>query len=322
MINRLYISHCEERGVVLKTDVQLHELTSFHIGGSALYFYSAKNEHDVVTCVNAAQLFRIKVCMIGGGSNILVADKGFDGLVLRLDCTDVLIHEDVMNVGAGCVTAQIASQSASAGLTGFEWAAGIPGRIGGAIYGNAGAMNGEMKDVVKSTRSMNMQTGKITLLQNAECAFEYRHSIFKNNGEIILSCELQLSSGIVAESQKKIREALSYRNTTQPKKYGSSGCMFKNYVLDEHDIPRLRSLSIPESMLLSRRISAGWLIDQSGGKGMQKGGAVVSSVHGNFIVNRENATASDVYMLAQTVKRLVKSKFDILLEEEVCYIGF
>lgn len=307
-------------GVQIQRDVPLGSCTSFHIGGNAALFATVDSEDQLDEVLRLVREEGVRVCVLGGGSNVLISDDGFDGLVINMQITDVKFSGNRLRVGAGATTAQLGGQCVARGLSGMEWAVGIPGRIGGAIVGNAGAMGGEMKDVIVSVRSIDIETGEIRERMNNECVFEYRGSIFKTLHEVIVSCEMELVAGDVQVLQEKLRDNLGYRNTTQPKRFGSSGCMFKNYEPREDELERLAGYGIPQNMLDARRISTGMLVDQAGCKGMRVGEAMISEDHGNFVINRGAATAAHVRELVEKVKCCVRDKYGIELTEEVRYI--
>ncbi len=317
-----FVTQLKTQQIAVKRDVPLSSFTSFHIGGPAKYFAVVEDEKNLVLLLKLAREHEIPVFIMGGGSNVLVADEGFDGLVVHCQLHQIKFDDCVVHVDSGVMTAQLAGKTVVQGLAGLEWSVGIPGRIGGAIRGNAGAMGGEFRDVITSVRYID-DHGDIHERSNEACEFGYRESIFKKTKDIILGCTIQLSRGDKNESQKKMRDYLSHRNTTQPKGFGSSGCMFKNYECgDDEEIERLRGLGVPDGMLESKRISAGWLVEHAGAKGVKVGGAEVSDVHGNFVVNAGDATAENVRDVVNQVKQKVKDVFGLDLHEEVQYIGF
>ena len=311
----------KEREVTVQHNVPLSSYTSFHVGGPAKYFAVIEREDDLVGVMKIARDNDIDVFVMGGGSNVLVSDEGFDGLVIHCQIADVRFDGNRVHVGSGAVTAQLAAQTVSRGLTGLEWSVGIPGRIGGAIRGNAGAMGGEFRDVITSVRYLD-NNGVVQEKDNAGCVFNYRESIFKTTKDIILSCTIELQTGDRAESQMMMREYLMHRNTTQPKGFGSSGCMFKNYECTDDEVEALAGKGIPQGMLDARRISAGWLVEHASAKGVSVGDVQVSDVHGNFVVNKGRATAGDVRACVDIVKQKISETFGVDLIEEVQYIGF
>lgn len=281
-------------------NVSLKNYTTFKIGGRAKYFFVAKTKENLIAAIKTAKKDNLPFFILGGGSNILVADKGYGGLVINFQFAICNFQNSKVIVGAGLPLGKLVNSSARRGLSGLEWAAGVPGQVGGAINGNAGAFEGSMADIVESVEIFDLRNQKIKNFKNNDCKFSYRASIFKDNSNlIILSCKLQLKSGDKKTIKEKIQEYLDYRNERHPKE-PSAGSVFKNV----GDIP------------------AALLIDQSGLKGKKIGGAQISKIHPNFIVNLDGAEAKDVLRLINLVKKRVKEKFGISLEEEIQFLGF
>ncbi|OGH91209.1 MAG: UDP-N-acetylenolpyruvoylglucosamine reductase, partial [Candidatus Magasanikbacteria bacterium RIFOXYD12_FULL_33_17] len=231
------------------------------------------------------------------------------------------LENDILQVDAGCITVAVARESVRLGLTGFEWGIGVPGTIGGAVRGNAGAMGGDMKGNIEKVEVYRQ--GEILELQNEECEFTYRESIFKNNNDVVLRVWLKLakSNEESKDLMKKAIENIAYRNATQPQGFASSGCIFKNVIVNEQLITNNEQM-IPQEFLDKGVISAGWLVDNAGCKELKIGKAQVSEKHANFIVNLGGATAEDVKNLIDEVKEKVYNKFKINLETEVQEIVF
>ncbi len=251
-------------------NIPLKKYTTFKIGGPAKYFFTAKNKFNLLKAVQEAKKRRLPFFILGGGSNLLVSDKGYHGLVIKFQNPKL-------------------SQLVNKGL---EWAVGIPGTVAGSIWGNTGAFGKSMKDVVKSVEIFDVKKEKIIRLKNRECKFGYRSSIFKKNPNlIILSAEIKQKKS----NFKKIKEYLAYRRKNQPMNFPSAGSVFKN----------------PPGFL------AGELIEKCGLKGKKIGGAQISTMHANFIVNLGKATAQDVLSLVKLIKKTVDKKFKIKLKEEI-----
>lgn len=305
----------------VKENVPLAPFTTFRIGGPARYFYIAKNSEDIVQAVQVASEFKIPYFILGAGSNILVSDKGFDGLVIKIQNAELRIQNGDVVVGAGVSNATVARATVNAGLCGMEWVVGVPGTIGGSVRGNAGCFGAEMKDVIESVKVLQITNHKsqINQLTNQQCQFGYRDSIFKHNKNlIILEVELKLQKGDQAEGDQKIKEILKKRNASQPKGL-SSGCVFKN--ADIHGGLRIYT-DLPEEFKKRGQVPAGWIIEQMGLKGKKIGDAQISSEHGNFIINIGNATAEDIIILISIIKEKARNHFGIQLEEEVQLVGF
>lgn len=296
--------------------------TTFKIGGPAKFFCEAKNEEDIRDAFKFAREKKLPVFALGGGSNILVSDKGFGGLVIKLLNSDYSVQDNKIECGAGCLLAKIVSESVKAELSGLEWAAGIPGTVGGAVRGNAGAFGGKMADIVKSVKILDIHKSQISILSNEDCKFAYRDSQFKQDPNlIILSVVLELKKGEKSESEKMIKEVLEKRKEKQPSDFPSPGSFFKNPVAKSKKLIQQFETDTGQKVK-DDKIPAPWLIEECGLKGKKIGGAMVSEKHANFLVNTGNATAEDVVMLAAIIKTKVRNKFGIQLKEEVQMVGF
>ena len=305
----------------IKENVPLAQFTTFRIGGPARYFYIAKNNEDIVKTVQVALELNIPYFILGAGSNILVSDKGFEGMVIKMQNAECRMKNDIVVAGAGVSNAILAKATVDAGLTGMEWAVGVPGTIGGSVRGNAGCFGSEMKNVVKVVKVLEVKGSTIHDLRytNAQCEFKYRDSIFKHNKNlIILEVELKLQKGDQAEGDQKIKEILKKRSASQPKGL-SSGCIFKN--TDLHGGLRTYT-DLPEEFIKRGQVPTGWIVEQCGLKGKKIGGAQISLEHGNFIINTGNATAEDVIILISLIKEKARNHFGIQLEEEIQLVGF
>lgn len=266
--------------------------------------------------------------VLGAGSNVLVSDKGYEGVVIRLTGGEAKIDGEKLMVDAGVMAAQAVLKSETGGLTGFEWGIGVPGTIGGSIRGNAGCFGYEMKDVVESTDIMQMANGKwqMVTLRNSQCEFGYRDSVFKRHLDwIILSATLRLNKGDPEKIRKKIKQLIAERIEKQDIGTKSCGCIFKNVAWSRKDIVKARLLErFPEFGQFKDQpgIPAAFLIDLAGLKGRRVGKVSISPKHANFFINAGGATAEEVVMLIAIAKDLVRRKFGVLLEEEIQYIGF
>ena len=273
--------------------------TTFRIGGNADVFVSPKVE-QVADVMKLAKEYQVPVTVIGNGSNLLVGDKGIRGLVLSFgkEAEEIVLDGRCMTVSAGTILAKVAAEAAKNSLTGLEFAAGIPGTMGGAIVMNAGAYGGEMKDVLISAKVLTPE-GEVKELSNAELDLSYRHSCIPEKNYIVLEATLELMEG----DEKAIRETMAdFKNRRvdkQPLEYPSAGSTFKR----------------PEGHF------AGKLIQDAELRGYQVGGAQVSEKHCGFVINKGDATAKDVLQLISDVKKIVYEKFQVELEPEVKMIG-
>jgi UDP-N-acetylmuramate dehydrogenase len=280
-------------------NVSLKNYTTFKIGGRAKYFFIAKTKEDLIGAITTAKKIKLPFSVLGGGSNVLVSDKGFKGLVIKIENCKLKIKNCKVNVDAGVLLGKLVSAATGSGLTGLEWAAGIPGTVGGAVFGNAGAFQKSMKNVVKKVEVFDAKELRIENYELRDCRFGHRDSFFKRNKNlIILSVVLKLKKGRKSEIKKKIKEYLNYRKETHPLNYPSAGSVFKN----------------------PKGFSAGELIEKCGLKGKKIGQVQISEKHANFIVNLGNARAKDVKKLINLAKKEVKKKFKINLEEEIQFL--
>ena len=300
------------------TNEPMSKHTSFRIGGNADIFVKVKNEEQMKKVIELSQKQNEKITIIGNGSNILVKDNGIRGIVVK-NCMQEyqFISEDTIKVGSGMLNAKLAKILLDNSLAGFEFAAGIPGTIGGAIKMNAGAYGSQMQDIVVSTRYLDIEkyqknnltncnvsnpeknSSNIVQINNKEHEFAYRHSIFENKNAIILDTTLSLHKANKEEIQAKMEQNNQSRKEKQPTDKPSAGSTFKR----------------------STDFITAQLIDECGLKGLTIGGAQVSTKHAGFIVNIGNATAKDVIELTQMVKEKVYEKFNKNIELEIEIIG-
>jgi len=273
--------------------------TTFRIGGNADVFVSPK-VNQVADVIKLAKEYQVPVTIIGNGSNLLVGDKGIRGLVLSFGkkAEEIVLDGRCMTVSAGTILAKVAAEAAKNSLTGLEFAAGIPGTMGGAIVMNAGAYGGEMKDVLISAKVLTPE-GEVKELSNAELDLSYRHSCIPEKNYIVLEATLELTEGDEAVIRETMEDFKNRRVDKQPLEYPSAGSTFKR----------------PEGHF------AGKLIQDAELRGYQVGGAQVSEKHCGFVINKGDATAKDVLQLISDVKKIVYEKFQVELEPEVKMIG-
>lgn len=310
--------------VNIQKNISLAPRTTFCIGGPAKYFVAVNNEKELIEVLEFAEGNHLDFFILGGGSNILVNDKGFDGLVISIRDVKLEIKGTAVECGAGVALAKIVALSMKNGLVGMEWAAGIPGTVGGAVRGNAAAFQGSMADVVESVKVLEIQNSSFQAknYNKQDCLFQYRSSIFKKSPRlIILSVALNLQKGNQNEIREKVEAIIKKRSANQPLGMKSAGSFFVNPIVADE---KLREEFERDTGMKSmgQKIPAVWLIDQAGLKGKKIGGAMISEKHANFIVNTGNATAEDVIILTSLIKQKVRNKFKVQLQEEVCYVGF
>lgn len=305
----------------IQSGIILNKLTNFQIGGVAEYFCQPIKNEEVVEALEFANKKSLSYFILGSGTNILVSDRGFDGLVIKMSNQKSEIEGTRIIAEAGVLVSDLINAAIRNGLTGLEWAGGLPGTIGGAVRGNAGCFGSEIKDRVVKITSVN-KNGKIIERDNKACQFNYRDSVFKHSEEIILSVELGLEEGNSADIIKARDAKINYRKTRHPIDFPNIGSIFKNCPLGlvSKDIQEKFSEKIKQDPFPI--IPTAVLLDAAGLKGKEIGGAKVSEKHPNFIINFNNAKAKDVLILISLIKDRIKNQFNILLEEEVQLVGF
>ncbi len=308
---------------MFKENIPLAEFSSYRIGGPARYFFEANSISELKDALAEARKKKIKIFILAGGTNLLISDEGFDGLVVRPNFSAIEISGSRVRVEAGASMENLLQFAVSQRLSGLEWAGGLPGTVGGAIRGNAGAFGSEIKDVVTGIKSLNTKTLEEINRQKSECNFFYRTSIFKeaNGKEIILAAEFELKKGDKEALQKSVLEKIIYRRERHPLEHPNIGSIFKNVALNEvppEHLTGMKEVVKTDPFLV---VPAAHLISEAGLKGISFGGAMISPKHPNFIVNVLQARASDVKTLIELVKDRVEEKFGINLEEEIGHLA-
>ena len=284
----------------IKPEEPMKNHVTFRVGGPADFFVTPKNYEELSGVLKCCAKYEMPCYIMGNGSNLLVSDQGYRGVVIQLfrQLNDIQCEGNVIRAQAGALLSAVANRALEEKLTGFEFAAGIPGTLGGACVMNAGAYGGEMKDVLKSVTVLTREGERITLQKN-ELELGYRTSIIAQKDYIVLEAEIELEVGD-AEEIKAVMDDLKERRTTkQPLEYPSAGSTFKR----------------PEGYF------AGKLIQESGLQGFQVGGAQVSEKHCGFVINKDQATAADIAELIRQVQDRVEEKFGVRLETEVKRLG-
>ncbi|GMX58245.1 MAG: UDP-N-acetylmuramate dehydrogenase [Candidatus Yanofskyibacterium parasiticum] len=288
---------------MIKQNEPLANHCTYRIGGPARVLFLAANEREIVAGIEIAKEKNFKMMILGGGSNILFSDRGFDGLVLKLANNFIKIAEEKENravvlAGAGAPLAALVKFALDNSLAGMEWAAGIPGTVGGAIRGNAGAFGREIGASVLRVRALEISGKSVVpaIVGKEDCAFGYRESVFKRNKNLVITAaKFVLEKGNANEIADKIKECAEKKRISQPLDFPSAGSVFKN----------------PEGFFAAK------IIEDCGLKGRSAGGAQISEKHANFIVNRGNAKADDVLALIAQIKAAAKEKFAVDLKEEI-----
>jgi UDP-N-acetylmuramate dehydrogenase len=302
----------------------LASLTTFRIGGEAEYFAEVKDKKNLTQAFNWAKEKNIPPIIIGGGSNLLVNDQGVRGLVVKLSNDFYQIEPPNIICGAGLSLPQLVQLAQENSLSGLEWAVGIPGTVGGAVFGNAGAYGGQMSDIVSWVEVYDKQNNDFKKLSKNECQFSYRDSLFSHRPQFIIwAVKLSLKKDKVEKIAEKIKNITKKRAQSTPAK-PSAGCVFKNIDAQylKANNPALYSEAKEKDLIKDNLVPAGWLIDKAGLRGKQIGQAQISTKHANFIVNLGDATSEEVIMLISFVKQQVRTRFNIQLQEEIQYLGF
>ena len=305
----------------VQRNVSLKNYTTFGIGGPARYFFIARTKDDIVQAFKAARKYTIPFLNLGEGSNLLISDNGFDGLVVKMENTTYAIHNTRISAESGILFSILVRETGKRGLSGLEWAGGLPGTLGGAVRGNAGAFGGEIKDSILSVEALDRR-GIVRTLSKRKCHFVYRSSVFKKKNWIVLSAILQLKKGNKKVIQSIARDHSKYRKEKHPLEFGNAGSIFKN--CDLKTIPKKirNSFSAVIKTDPFPVVPTAYLIAKAGLKGLQVGQVQVSKKHPNYIVNLGGGTARDVVTLIRQVKKAVKKTFGIAIEEEIQCVGF
>lgn len=282
-------------------NADMSQYCSFRAGGKADLLVEPANEAQLIHALNVLRQEKANYMVLGNGSNVLVKDGGYRGVIVRIgtSLSKIDIEDDVLTCGAGALLSVVARVALNEELTGFEFASGIPGSIGGAVFMNAGAYGGEMKHIVQSARIFEVKTGVIKEVTVDELDLSYRHSVIQSTGDVVLSVKIKLSKGEREVISAQMRELREKRNTKQPVQYPSAGSFFKR----------------PEGYF------AGKLVQDAGLKGVSVGDAQVSELHSGFVINTGNATATDICQLMVLVQNTVYDKFGVKMEPEVRIIG-
>lgn len=284
-----------EDRLLLDEPMKLH--TTFRIGGNADCFVKPESIEEIKALTECAKRHGIAYYVLGNGSNMLISDEGYRGMIIRLgeEFSAITMQDnDMISVQAGAKLSRVGNEAAAKGLAGFEFASGIPGTVGGAVVMNAGAYGGEIKDIIVSATVLT-QEGDVVTLSNDELELGYRTSIIQKKGYIVLLAVFKLEKGDEAQIRSRMKELAEKRREKQPLEYPSAGSTFKR----------------PEGFF------AGKLIADAGLKGFKVGGAQVSEKHAGFVINTGSATARDVIELTDEVKRKIKQIYGVELELEV-----
>ena len=284
----------------IKVDEPMKSHTTFRVGGPAAFFVAPETKEEIKAIVECCKEQAMPYYIVGNGSNLLVSDKGYEGVIIQIfkAMNQITVDGEMITAQAGALLSAVASRALDAELTGFEFAAGIPGTLGGACVMNAGAYGGEMKDVLENVTVLT-EDGEFVTLAKEKLELGYRTSVIAKKGYIVVEAEIRLKKGNPAEIKAYMDELREKRVSKQPLEYPSAGSTFKR----------------PEGYF------AGKLIQDADLRGFQVGGAQVSEKHCGFVINKDNATASDVVELMRQVSQKVEEKFGVTLEPEVKTLG-
>ena len=297
----------------------LSRYTRFGIGGPADLYAETSSVEAFVAALEAAEASAIPTVVIGSGTNLIVSDEGFRGIVLRYRARGLESYGSCVHADAGAELQELVDYTIARGLKGLETLAGIPGSVGAAVYGNAGAYGHAISERVAKVRFYDGAT--VCAFSNQECRFQYRESIFKDHKEwIILSAELSLEPADAAELQRVAADIITIRNQKFPVTMRCAGSIFKNLLL--RDLPAEVAAAVPPGVVREGKVAAAWFLEQVGAKGSERGQIHVAAYHANLIYNAGGGTAADLRALITDLKLRVAARFGITLEEEVQYVGF
>ncbi|MBU1178472.1 UDP-N-acetylmuramate dehydrogenase [Patescibacteria group bacterium] len=293
------------------------EHTTFKIGGPAQFYYEAEDTDSIVRAVKLAHKLRVDIFMLGGGSNLLMSDDGFAGLVIKTKNSHLEIKGSLVTVDAGMWLNMLVIETLKKGLSGLEPLSGIPGTVGGAVFGNAGAWGKAIGEVVKQAEVLVVANKSVRwkTMSQAELRFGYRDSSLKHGDYILLRAQLKLRKLKTGNLLKRFGEVIKQRSGKHPLDYPNAGSIFKNIRYSE-DLQHLKKFEA------YGKVSVGKIIDSLGFKGRKIGEAQVANEHANFIVNLGEAKAADVLELMNEIEREVESKYGVKLEREIRLVGF
>ena len=305
-------------GLRLEERVPLSQHTRFAIGGPADLFGLASTPQALGEAFQAARAAGVPCYLLGDGSNVVAADEGFRGLVLRYTAADLAYRDGVVEAASGGSLQALVDLTLEHGLEGMHTLERIPGSVGGAVYGNAGAYGHQIDEFVE--RVDFLDGSEIRSFGPAECEFDYRESIFKRRKEwLILGTRLVLPSGDAAALRDRAREIREIRDEKFPPTMRCAGSIFKNLFLAS--LPAAAVELVPERAVRGGKVASAFFLEQVGAKGMRSGGIEIASYHANLIYNRGGGTAAQIHELVQELKRRVRDRFGFDVEEEVQYIG-
>ena len=305
--------------VTVVPDAPLSSYTRFQIGGPASLLCDASNSDAFIELLHEARALQLPYVVIGGGTNLVVSDRGCDGLVLRHTGTQITQNGTLWRIEAGALLQDVVDQSIARGFKGLETMTGIPGYLGGAIYGNAGAYGHAIQEIVERVELLDGE--RVSTLTNEQCRFRYRESAFKERKEwVILSADLCFQHADARELTKTATGIRTIRDAKYPPTMKCAGSIFKNVFFA--DLPASVQSQVPESVIREGKVPSAWFLEQTGAKGMRRGDIQVASYHANLVYNDGSGTSHDLVAVIQDLKRRVLERFGFELEEEVQFVGF
>ncbi len=313
----------------IRQNVLLKNYSNYKIGGIADYFLEVSSKTELVDGLKEWQSLSMnfpadkkRIFILAGGANVLIDDNGFNGLVIHNVIKDIKNEENLVTVGSGLLIKDFLEFCLNNSLTGFEWAGGLPGTIGGAIRGNAGAFGGETRDLIAKVKSLDLITLEELERTKENCNFSYRTSIFKEqkNNEFILSVVFNLKKGDKDKIKKSIQEKIEYRNLKHPMNFPSLGSTFKNISFNSLTLENQEKYKDFIKNDPFPVLPVAKLLHLAGLKGKRVGDVQISEKHPNFIINLGNAKSEDVRNVIKMMKTTVKEKFGINIEEEIVYL--
>ncbi len=306
-------------GLTVLQNVPLAPYTRFAIGGPAAVFCDAEEEEPFRRAMEAVQDLALPRMVMGGGTNLVVSDLGFDGVVLRYTGSGIEREGNVLRAQAGAMLQNVVDRSIGFGLRGMETMTGIPGYLGGAVYGNAGAYGHSIEERLREVRVLD--ENRVARFSNAECQFRYRESTFKEHKDwVILSVDLEFEPGDRIELTKIAGNIRGIRDKKYPPAMKCAGSIFKNLLL--RDLSGSVVAEIPPQVVREGKVPSAWFLEQTGVKGLRRGDIQVAEYHANLVYNDGSGSAADLVAVIEELKRRVRDRFGFELEEEVQYVGF
>jgi UDP-N-acetylmuramate dehydrogenase len=305
--------------ISVRRDVPLSGYTRFGIGGPADIFVETSSADVFVQALRIARASGLETVVIGGGTNLIVSDEGFRGVVLKLSNCALARNGRAVHAESGATLQALVDFTVGLGLRGLETMTGIPGSVGAAVYGNAGAYGHSIAERISSVRFFDGEA--IREIDSAACAFHYRESVFKQHKEwIVFSAELNMDEADAAVLRETADRILAVRNKKYPPAMKCAGSIFKNLL--PTDLPARIVQDLPPGVVIEGKVPSAWFLEQVGAKGMRKGDIHVADYHANLIYNAGHGAADDIVSLIAELKRRVEQRWGFPLEEEVQYVGF